>query len=172
MAGEAAAPEAEPGGPVGVMRALGAVPAGECDARLLASRAGDHCSLLAVHDSSGTGPGARGSVTAADGSSCTVWNSGAAAPQTLTLDFGGEVTLSGLVMVPEMTLDGPVHHVLKLSTDGVSFQSAGAIRGAMANGVAYEVMLPHATRARFLRVITARAPSAVAWREVASLSCD
>lgn len=172
MTGEPAAPEADSGGPVGAVRVLGALPAGECDARLLASRAGDRCSLVAVRDTAGTGPGARQSVTAADGSSCTVWNSGAGAPQTLTLDLGDEVTLSGLVLVPEMTPDGPAHHVIKISTDGVSFQSAGAVSGAMASGVAYELTLPQPIRARFVRVITARSPSWVAWREVVPLACD
>jgi hypothetical protein len=106
-----------------------------------------------------------------DGDTCTVWNAGASAPQSITLDLGTETRVDAIVLVPEMTPGGSVRHAVSFSNDGKTFQVGQRIEAPMQSGVAADLVLPKPERARFVRVTTEASPSWVAWREVGLFRC-
>jgi hypothetical protein len=108
---------------------------------------------------------------AADGSTCTVWNAGAGAPQTITFDLGTPTRIDVIALVPEMTPDGQVAHEVALSDDGRSFQVGHRVEAPMRSGAQVELVLPRPERARFVRVTSSRSPSFVAWREIGLFRC-
>lgn len=108
---------------------------------------------------------------AGDGSVCTIWSSGGAAPQQITLDLGTPTRIDVIALVPEMTPDGQVSHEIAFSDDGRSFQVGHRIEAPMRSGAQVELVLPKPERARFVRVTTTRSPSSIAWREVGLFRC-
>lgn len=106
-----------------------------------------------------------------DGDGCTVWNSGGPPPQAAGMDLGEPVEIAGLLLLPEMTPDGKVTHVIEISTDGRSFERIGSIQAPMQTGVPYEMRLPEPAIARFIRVVTTESPSWVAWRDIVAVRC-
>lgn len=108
---------------------------------------------------------------AGDGSTCTVWNAGAAAPQSVTLDLGTATRIDVIALLPEMTPDGTVSHEVAFSDDGRSFQVGHRIEAPMRSGAQVELVLPKPERARFVRVTTTKSPSFIAWREVGLFRC-
>jgi len=109
---------------------------------------------------------------AVDGSVCTVWDAGRAAPQFLELDLGEPGFVDGFELVPEMITNGAVTHVIEVSLDGKRWEPAHRIEGAMQSGVAFEMLLPKTMRARFLKVSTLASPSSIAWRDIVVLHCS
>ena len=108
---------------------------------------------------------------AVDGDSCTAWNSGGFAPQAITLDLGEPRPVGRVVLVPEMTPDGAVAHVVEVSNDGVRFEVRGRYEGTMVERGVYGVALSPAALARYVRVRTERSPSWVAWNEIVPVAC-
>jgi hypothetical protein len=155
----------------GVRLLGGAGPLG-CDRGALLRRLPAQCKVHGVASTSGSGPGSASSNASVDGNLCTLWNAGAVAPQEVTLDLGREENLTDLVMVPGMTPDGAVRHLIKTSADGVTYTTTGVIDGPMAEREAYRLTLARPVQARFIRIVTAASPSWVAWYELAALDCD
>jgi hypothetical protein len=106
-----------------------------------------------------------------DGSTCTVWNAGSSAPQSITVDLGAPTNIDAIVLVPEMTPNGQVRQRIELSDDGRTFQSAHRIEAPMASGTPVELVMPKRERARFMRVVSDASPSWVAWREIGVVRC-
>lgn len=111
-------------------------------------------------------------LQALDGSACTIWNAGGFAPQSVELDLGEPAFVDGFELVPEMTPNGAVTHVIEVSLDGQRWEPAHRVEGAMQSGVAFEMLLPKTMRARFLKVSTLASPSWVAWRDIVVLHCS
>jgi hypothetical protein len=107
-----------------------------------------------------------------DGDACTVWNAGGFAPQELVVDLGEPAVIDRFVLVPEMTPDGAVRHVIETSLDGRHFEPAHRVEGPLRSGQLQEMVLPTPLRTRFLRIATRDSPSWVAWRDVVLLHCD
>lgn len=106
-----------------------------------------------------------------DGSTCTVWNAGNFAPQSITVDLGTPTNIDAIVLVPEMTPNGQVRQRIELSDDGVTFVSAHRIEAPMASGAPVELVMPKRERARFMRVVSDVSPSWIAWREIGIVRC-
>jgi hypothetical protein len=106
-----------------------------------------------------------------DGSTCTVWNAGNFAPQSITVDLGTPTNIDAIVLVPEMTPNGRVRQRIELSDDGITFASAHRIEAPMASGAPVELVMPKRERARFMRVVSDVSPSWVAWREIGIVRC-
>lgn len=106
-----------------------------------------------------------------DGSTCTVWNAGNFAPQSITVDLGTQTNIDAIVLVPEMSPNGQVRQRIELSDDGVTFASAHRIEAPMASGAAVELVMPKRERARFMRVVSDSSPSWIAWREIGVVRC-
>lgn len=106
-----------------------------------------------------------------DGSTCTVWNAGNFAPQSITVDLGTATNIDAIVLVPEMTPNGQVRQRIELSDDGVTFASAHRIEAPMASGAPVELVMPKRERARFMRVVSDASPSWIAWREIGIVRC-
>jgi hypothetical protein len=106
-----------------------------------------------------------------DGSTCTVWNAGNFAPQSITVDLGTPTNIDAIVLVPEMTPNGQVRQRIELSDDGVTFASAHRIEAPMASGAPVELVMPKRERARFMRVVSDASPSWIAWREIGIVRC-
>ncbi len=106
-----------------------------------------------------------------DGDTCTIWNSGGFAPQSITFDLGTETRIDAIVLVPEMSPNGSVKHAVAFSNDGKSFQVGQRVEAPMQSGVAQDLLLPAPERARFVRVTTDQSPSWIAWREVGLFRC-
>jgi hypothetical protein len=109
---------------------------------------------------------------ALDRSACTIWNSGAGAPQSITLDLGEPRPIGHVVLVAAMTPAGQVAHVVEVSDDGVTFDPRARYDGEMFDGGVFGLTLVPAARARFVRVRTERSPSWVAWRDVVPTTCQ
>ena len=106
-----------------------------------------------------------------DGSTCTVWNAGNFAPQSITVDLGTPTNIDAIVLVPEMSPNGQVRQRIELSDDGVTFASAHRIEAPMASGAPVELVMPKRERARFMRVVSDVSPSWIAWREIGIVRC-
>ncbi len=106
-----------------------------------------------------------------DGSTCTVWNAGNFAPQSITVDLGVPTNIDAIVLVPEMSPNGRVRQRIDLSDDGVTFASAHRIDAPMAAGAPVELVMPKRERARFMRVVSDTSPSWIGWREIGIVRC-
>jgi hypothetical protein len=144
-------------------------PGADCAIRLARPpRAGCNAIFALSSQASSAQPDA---AKAADGSTCTVWNAGAGAPQTITFDLGTPTRIDVVALVPEMTPDGQVAHEVAFSDDGRSFQVGHRVEAPMRSGAQVELVLPRPERARFVRVTSSRSPSFVAWREIGLFRC-
>jgi hypothetical protein len=108
---------------------------------------------------------------ATDTDSCTTWNSNDYAPQSITLDLGEPRPVGHVIVVPNMTPDGPVSQVVEVSDDGVTFEQRARYDDRMFSGGVFGLTLQPAARARFVRVRTLVSPSWVAWFEVVPVAC-
>ncbi len=118
--------------------------------------------------------GASGAAPSAfDGSTCTLWNAGGFAPQSIMVDLGATRRIDAIVLVPEMSPDGAVVHRVELSDrdDPKSFQSAHRIVAPMRTSAPVELPFPRPERARFVQIASEASPSWIAWREIVLLDC-
>jgi hypothetical protein len=134
------------------------------------SRLAPSCQVVFPLEISASG-GENAASAAFDGSTCTTWNAGGFAPQSITVDLGAPTDVDELVMIPEMTPNGSVVHRIEISDDGRSFAPSQRIEAPMQSGVAVDLRLPRREHARFLRFSTDQSPSWVAWREIAIIRC-
>jgi len=142
-----------------------------CELRLPARLPSD-CRVIPAVGVSATGTEARSSAgNAFDGSTCTTWNAGNFAPQSITVDLGTPTDVDAIVLVPEMTPNGQVRQRIEFSDDGRTFVSAHRIEAPMASGAPVELVMPKRERTRFVRVVSDASPSWVAWREIALVRC-
>lgn len=140
-----------------------------CEVRLVRAPRSDCRALIPLRVTSGSNP--EGAARASDGSACTLWNAGGFAPRDITFDLGIATRIDALVLVPEMTPDGGVRHVISFSSDGRTFDAGHRIEAPMRTGTPVELLLPRPEKTRFVRVETTASPSWVAWREVALFRC-
>jgi hypothetical protein len=108
---------------------------------------------------------------ASDGDTCTIWNAGGSAPQSVTIDLGVETRIDAIVLVPEMTPNGSVRQAIAFSKDGRTFEVGHRVEAPMQTGVGVDLVLPKPETARFVRVTTEQSPSWVAWREIGLFRC-
>ncbi|MBI2893352.1 MAG: discoidin domain-containing protein [Deltaproteobacteria bacterium] len=130
------------------------------------------CSRLDVVAVAASGSDPSRGAAAVDRDACTVWSSGAFAPQAISLDLGRQRAVSALLLVTETTPDGATTVVVELSDDGETFAPAALIRGEIATQRAYAVDFPRPLEARHVRLRSTRSRSWIAWREIAALSCE
>ena len=153
-----------------VTRDLGPVAEGNCDVSALVAAAGAQCKSVPGQQATGSEPTT--SANAFDSSACSVWNSGGNAPKFVAVDFGQLRTVTGVLLIPEMSPPvGEAKHVIESSDDGSTWKVAYVIEGQMATARAYSVPFQHPVTARYLRVTTEKSASWVAWREIVPLEC-
>jgi F5/8 type C domain len=148
------------------------IPSADTSCELQLTRLPSDCRVIPVVGVSATATEPRSSAgNAFDGSTCTTWNAGNFAPQSITVDLGTPTDVDAIVLVPEMTPNGQVRQRIEFSDDGKTFVSAHRIEAPMASAVPVELIMPKRERTRFVRVVSDASPSWVAWREIALVRC-
>jgi len=153
-----------------VTRDLGPVAADACDVEPLVKAAAPHCTRVAGE--AATGSEAATSANAFDANTCTVWNAGGEAPRFVAVDFGSLKTVTGVILVADMSAVGAMKHVIESSDDGATWKIAYVIEGQMAGSRAYSVPFQNAVTARYLRVTTEKSAGPVAWRDIVPIDCS
>ena len=151
---------------------LGALPEGQCDVATFLAQLGGKCALVDAGRVSGSGEAVE-AKTASDHDACSVWNSGGMPPQTINIDLGSVRSLSGLLLVPDMTPpDGDATHVVEYIDDQGVIQPLVTASAHMTSAHGYEVAFPKTMSLRYLRVTTTKSNAWVAWREVGPMLCQ
>jgi hypothetical protein len=153
-----------------VTRDLGAVAADACDEGGWVEGFGAKCKRVAGQQATGSEPTT--SANAFDANACTKYDAGGEAPRFVAVDFGALKTVTGVVLIAEMSAAGAMKHVIESSDDGTTWKIAYVIEGQMAGSRAYAVPFQNAVTARYLRVTTEKSTGPVAWRDIVPVDCS
>jgi hypothetical protein len=109
---------------------------------------------------------------AADGNTCTYWNSGAFAPQDLDLQLAAPEDVDKLLLVPAMLPEsGRVQLEVSTSRDHQTWTTVRRGSVDLRSTVPYILSLSPSPPAQWIRVRTLASPSWVAWSEVVPQRC-
>ena len=128
------------------------------------------CRAIPTHAHEATGDPTASPALAFDGDASTLWNAGGFAPQAIRARLGGpqdEVAVAALVLVPEMTPNGPTRHVIELDHEHLFTMQA-----SLETSATYVVLFGAPVRSRSVTVRTYRSPSWIAFREITPITCD
>jgi hypothetical protein len=92
------------------------------------------------------------------------WNSGTSAPAWIQLDFGQPTEVARLRLYTEQTPPGPTVHQILGGTTPDNLASLGTLDGDTATEQWLELQVKG--QVRYLRIVTVKSPSWVAWREI------
>ncbi len=147
-------------------------PPADCDPTRVVSEFGAGCVRSPVAAVRVSGDQA-GVANAADGDTCTHWNSAQPPPAAISLEMAEGASVAGLVLVGESTpAEALVTHVIETSDDGELFVAAFRVGGITKTQIPSTVVFPTPIHRRHIRVRTTQSPSWIAWRDVVPFGCD
>jgi hypothetical protein len=133
----------------------------------------DGCTLVRAHMTASATAGNESAPLGIDDDVCTLFNAGAFAPQTYTVQFDEPIALERMVVVPAMTpTEGDANFTVEDSNDGVTWRFRAYMTTRARDGDAIGIPLGYGlSPARTYRIRTERSTSWVAWREVRFATC-
>jgi len=99
-----------------------------------------------------------------DGEVATAWNAGGGPPQWIQFDLGEPIAISQVLLNVGQTPEGPTVHKIYGGPTPDSLDLLGTLNGNTHNGQWLELKVT--TDVRYLKVVTTKSPSWVAWREI------
>jgi hypothetical protein len=103
---------------------------------------------------------------AVDGHTRLIWGA-SYAPAWIEIDLGRPVSIHRIQLVAAQSPAGPTTHVVLGRVADGSWHMLALLHGTTRDGQVLDVSLPRASKpVRFVRVVTRRSPSWVAWKEI------
>jgi len=99
-----------------------------------------------------------------DHDSLKIWNSGGTAPAWIQLDLGQPSTISRVRLLTAQSPAGPTRHELLGGLTPDSLAPLGVLEGETVDTQWLELQVK--AQVRYVRVVTDKSPSWVAWREI------
>lgn len=117
---------------------------------------------------------------AVDGDIETEWNAGDVGPQWIELDLQKRVNITRIRLLVEQSPDGDTHHQIlaRAHEQSEQFRLLDELKGSTVSGEFIEVVPNGSEAARnqwndvqFIRILTLKSPSWIAWREIEIFGC-